>query len=207
MPAYFPSFLDLRDRGVLVVGGLDLSAPKIDSLLRSGANVTLVARRVSAQVGRLADKILIQQRNVERSDLDGVWYVVSTAPRDVNVQLKAWCDEARLFMNAVDDVDHLSALAPAILERGAVTIAVTTHGKAPALAGLVRQALEQVLPTTDEMQTWSALAESLRTTWKAAKTPMSERRPALLRTVADAVRAMSDAATTASEHLDSEQPR
>ncbi|HEY5677728.1 MAG TPA: hypothetical protein VIR81_13130, partial [Myxococcales bacterium] len=57
--------------------------------------------------------------------------------------------------------------------------AVSTEGRAPALAGLVREALEALLPA--DLGRWTALAEGLRAEWKARKVPMAERRPLLLR--------------------------
>jgi siroheme synthase (precorrin-2 oxidase/ferrochelatase) len=60
-----------------------------------------------------------------------------------------------------------------------VTVAVSTDGRAPALAGLLREGLEAVLPA--DIETWTAAADTQRAEWRAAGVPMAERRPLLLR--------------------------
>jgi uroporphyrin-III C-methyltransferase/precorrin-2 dehydrogenase/sirohydrochlorin ferrochelatase len=81
-------------------------------------------------------------------------------------------------VNAVDDLESASAYAGAIVQKAGVTIALSTDGEAPALAGLVREALEALLP--DELDRWMACAQSARREWLAQGVPMPERRPLLL---------------------------
>jgi uroporphyrin-III C-methyltransferase/precorrin-2 dehydrogenase/sirohydrochlorin ferrochelatase len=64
-----------------------------------------------------------------------------------------------------------------------VTVAVSTDGRAPALAGLLREALEAVLP--EDLEAWTATAERQRAAWRADGVPMAERRPLLLRALND----------------------
>jgi uroporphyrin-III C-methyltransferase/precorrin-2 dehydrogenase/sirohydrochlorin ferrochelatase len=65
-----------------------------------------------------------------------------------------------------------------VLRRAGVTLAVSTDGHAPALAGLLREGLEAVLP--DDLDRWLAAARRERRKWKARRVPMHERRPRLL---------------------------
>jgi uroporphyrin-III C-methyltransferase/precorrin-2 dehydrogenase/sirohydrochlorin ferrochelatase len=81
-------------------------------------------------------------------------------------------------LNAVDDPQAGSAYTGGVLRRGGVTLAVSTEGQAPALAGLLREALEAVLP--EEIETWVREAASLRAAWRARGVPMPHRRPLLL---------------------------
>jgi siroheme synthase-like protein len=83
-----------------------------------------------------------------------------------------------LFVNAVDDMENATAYLGAIVQRAGVTIALSTDGEAPALAGLMREALELVLP--DDLDQWMALSKDERRKWLAARVPMDERRPLLL---------------------------
>jgi siroheme synthase-like protein len=64
------------------------------------------------------------------------------------------------------------------VRRGPVTLAISTGGAAPALAGLLREGLEAVVP--EDLETWLATARTARSSWKAAGVKMSERRPLLL---------------------------
>jgi uroporphyrin-III C-methyltransferase/precorrin-2 dehydrogenase/sirohydrochlorin ferrochelatase len=92
--------------------------------------------------------------------------------------------EARcLFVNAVDDLESASAYAGAIVQKAGVTIAMSTDGAAPALAGLMREALEVLLP--EELEQWMACAKEARRGWLAQGVPMAERRPMLLQAMND----------------------
>jgi uroporphyrin-III C-methyltransferase/precorrin-2 dehydrogenase/sirohydrochlorin ferrochelatase len=78
----------------------------------------------------------------------------------------------------VDDNDNASVYLGGVVRKGGVTLAISTDGTAPALAGLLREGLEAVLP--EELQAWRETAQALRARWKAEAVPMAERRPLLL---------------------------
>ena len=84
----------------------------------------------------------------------------------------------RLFVNAVDDPEHASAYAGGVVRRSDVTIAISTGGRAPAIAGLLREALDAWLP--GNLDEWMTAADAARREWKASGVPMEERRPRLL---------------------------
>jgi uroporphyrin-III C-methyltransferase/precorrin-2 dehydrogenase/sirohydrochlorin ferrochelatase len=172
----FPVFLKLAGRRVLVVGGGTVAAGKLRALLDASAEVTVVAPEVVPQIE--ASPVRVVRRRFTSDDLDGVAFVVAAAPPVVNREVAAAADQRGIFVNAVDDVESASAYAGAIVRRAGVTLAISTDGAAPALAGLVREALEELLP--DDLDQWMACATQARREWLAAKVPMSDRRPALL---------------------------
>ena len=86
--------------------------------------------------------------------------------------------ERQLFVNAVDDMENASAYMGAIVNRAGVTVAMSTDGEAPALAGLLREALEELLP--GDLDRWMTTAQAARRDWLARQVPMAERRPLLL---------------------------
>lgn len=177
----YPVFLRLAGRRVLVVGAGPVAAAKIVGLLAAGARITVVAPDVVDEIARAP--VELRRRGFELPDLDGVCYVVAAAPSHVN-RLVADAAHARgLLVNAVDDVPNASVFLGAVLERAGVTIALSTNGEAPALAGLLREALEAVLP--DDLDDWMACARSSRTHWIAERVPMAERRPLLLEALVD----------------------
>jgi siroheme synthase-like protein len=88
-------------------------------------------------------------------------------------------DGRGLFVNAVDDKAAATAYLGGIVRRGPVEIAISTGGIAPALAGLLREALDAILP--QDLDRWIDVANAARRDWKAAHVPMPERRPLLLR--------------------------
>ena len=103
---------------------------------------------------------------------------VAAATSEVNREVAAAAEARRIFVNAVDDPANGSAYTGGVLRRGGVTIAVSTDGRAPALAGLLREGLEAVVP--DEIETWVRAAEWLKERQRAEGVPMGERRPRLL---------------------------
>jgi uroporphyrin-III C-methyltransferase/precorrin-2 dehydrogenase/sirohydrochlorin ferrochelatase len=150
-------------------------------LIDAGAQVTVVAPHVSDGIVAIAARtarLTIVQRPFEPSDVEDVWYVVAAAPPEVNRAVARAAEARNLFVNAVDDLESASAYAGAIVQKAGVTIALSTDGEAPALAGLLREALETVLP--EDLDQWMARAREVRREWLAERVPMAERRPLLL---------------------------
>ncbi len=183
----FPVFLKLVGRRVLVVGAGAVAAAKIRPLLDAGAAVKVVAPEVTDEVATLAAErggdLTIVRRAFQPGDVDGAWYVVAAAPPEVNREVTRAADARCLFVNAVDDLESATAYAGAIVQKAGVTIALSTDGEAPALAGLMREALEVMLP--EELDTWMERAREARRDWLARKVPMAERRPLLLEALND----------------------
>ena len=173
----YPVFLHLRGRPVLLVGGGRVACGKIEALLAAGARVTVVAPRLDARLAR--DGVEVHERPFAPDDLDGKWFAVAAAPPEVNREVARAAQARRVFVNAVDDADSASAYLGGVLRKAGVTLAVSTDGRAPALAGLLREALEAVLP--EDLESWVGTAQDLRAQWKAAGVPIPDRRPLLLR--------------------------
>lgn len=174
--ALYPVFLKLDGLPVVIVGGGTVAAQKLEGLAAAGARITVIAPEVSDEVRRRATVI---ERAFRPADLDGARWVVAAATPAVNREVAAAAAARGLFVNAVDDPQAASAYLGAVVRRGQVEIAISTGGVAPALAGLLREALEAVLP--HELEAWIDVAIRERAAWKRQQVPMAERRPLLLR--------------------------
>jgi uroporphyrin-III C-methyltransferase/precorrin-2 dehydrogenase/sirohydrochlorin ferrochelatase len=172
----FPAFLRLNGRRVLVVGGGPVAASKLTALAAAGAAITVVAPDVCA--GVRDGGVSVVRREFSESDLDGVWFVVAAATPAVNARVARAAEARHLFVNAVDDPPNASAYLGGVVRRGGVTLAISTGGQAPALAGLLREGFDALLP--GDLDRWMETARSIRKTWKATGTPMASRRPQLL---------------------------
>jgi uroporphyrin-III C-methyltransferase/precorrin-2 dehydrogenase/sirohydrochlorin ferrochelatase len=172
----FPAFLKLSGRRVVLVGGGRVASSKLPGLLEAGAHVTVVAPEIRAELERPGVELM--RRPFLETDLDGAWWVVAAAPPEVNRQVQAAAEPRHLFVNAVDDPDHATAYAGGVVRRSGVTVAVSTDGRAPALAGLLREALDACLPP--ELDDWMSLADEVRHRWRREGVPIDERRPQLL---------------------------
>src|SRR5262245_109996 len=139
-----PLFLELAGRAVVLVGGGRVAASKLDALLRAGARVRVIAPEMHPRIA--GNDVTLVRRGFVPQDLDGAWLAIAAGPPDVNREVARAAKERRVWLNAVDDPASASAFAAGVLERGGVTIAVSTSGQAPALAGLLREALEALIP-------------------------------------------------------------
>jgi uroporphyrin-III C-methyltransferase/precorrin-2 dehydrogenase/sirohydrochlorin ferrochelatase len=145
----FPLFLSLQDRRALVVGGTDQAARKVELLLSAGAQVSLIAATVTGEIAQLiADaRISWAGRTFDEADLAGVsLVVVATADEALQARVSQ-CAQARCVpVNVVDRPALSSFIMPAIVDRGPITIAISTGGSAPALARKLRAEIERALP-------------------------------------------------------------
>jgi precorrin-2 dehydrogenase len=163
---FYPVFLDLRDRPCLVVsgaGGGELAAEKARGLAAAGAAVAVIAEHATPALADLAasGSIAHLQRRYRPGDLEGVLLAV-VLEADAPTVAAIW-EEARArgtLVNTVDDPSHCHFIAPALVQRGDLTVAISTAGKAPALAVRLRQRLERMLG--DEHARFLALAGSVR---------------------------------------------
>lgn len=177
MPDLLPLFLNLRGRRVVLVGAGPVGASKMTQLLAAGADLVVVAPEVHVDI--VAAGVAVVRREFVPADLDGAWFVVAAAPPAVNRQVAAAAEARHLMVNAVDDPPNATAYLGGVVRRDGVTIAISTSGHAPAMAGLLREALDTVLP--HDLGAWMDVAREERLAWRRDGVPMEKRRPLLLR--------------------------
>jgi len=176
MTMLYPAFLKLEGLPVVVVGGGPVAASKLDGLLAAGAVVTVVAPHVIDAIRR---RVQVIESEFRPAHLAGARWVVAAATPEVNRDVAAAAAARGLFVNAVDDCASATAYLGGVVRRGPVEIAISTGGLAPALAGLLREALDAILP--DELEKWLDIAIAERAEHKRTRVPIGERRPLLLR--------------------------
>lgn len=176
MTDLLPLFLNLAGRPVLLVGGGTVAVSKLAQLAATGADLCVVAPEVRQEI--VASGVRIERRPFVESDLDGVWLVVAAALPDVNRVVAAAAERRRLFVNAVDDPANATAYLSGVVRREGVTLAISSRGDAPGLTGLLREALDAVLPR--DLGLWMDEARRQRVQWRRDGVPMEARRPLLL---------------------------
>lgn len=172
----FPIFLKLAGRPVLVVGGGVVATSKMSALVPTGARITVVAPLISDAIR--AHDVALLERPFEAQDLEGQWLVISAAPPEVNRAVADAAFERRLFVNAVDDPSNASAYLGGVLRRDGLTLSISTSGRAPALAGLLREGLDALIP--QDLDRWFARADEMKRHWRSTGVPMEARRPQLM---------------------------
>jgi precorrin-2 dehydrogenase/sirohydrochlorin ferrochelatase len=150
---YFPVFLEITGRPVVVFGGATGEAVrKVNGLLDAGAEVTLVNPKLHPDIQPLVDEGRIRHidRTYEPGDLEG--YTIAFVGTDNTKQNAAVSKEGRergIMVNAVDDIPHCDFIMPGIIRRGQLTVAISTDGGSPAMARKVREDLEAFLTEDD----------------------------------------------------------
>ena len=141
---YYPVFLDLRGRPVLVVGGGKVALRKARGLVEAGARLTVVAPECRPEFERLP--VRLARRRFRASDLEGAFLAfTATDDRAVNARVAREARRRGIPVNVADSRDECDFLVPARVRRGHLQIAVSTGGERPRLAADLRRRLESVL--------------------------------------------------------------
>ena len=150
----FPIFVKLHGRLVVVVGGGEIAAGKIDGLLRADAKVRLIAPDVHPSVAEPIHNGKIEwiARKFQPNDLSGATLAIAaTSAPGVNAEVYREAEARGILCNAVDDIENCHFYYGSIVHRGDLQIAISTNGKSPALAQRLRQELEQQFGPEYEM--------------------------------------------------------
>jgi len=174
---YFPLFCRLQGKRCLLVGGGDVAERKARLLLAAGADLHVGALRFSPAFQQWADRgeLALISGAFEDAWLDECWLVVAATDDDaVNQQVAQAAEARRIFCNLVDAPEQASAIMPSIIDRSPLMVAVSSGGRAPVLARLLREKIEAMLP--QHLGQLASLAGTLRARVKQRFASMAQRR-------------------------------
>ena len=144
-----PIFMNLKGRAALVIGGGTVAARKAELLLLAGAEVTVVAPRVRNEMQRMieAGRVTWREQTFGPGVVRGFRIVIAATDNDaVNRLVFEECERYAIPVNVADQPELCSFILPSIVERGPITIAVSTGGRSPILARLLKARLETLIP-------------------------------------------------------------
>ena len=162
MTTYYPVYLNLKGRRCVIVGGGTVAEGKISRLLDSGAEICVISPDATPGIRRfVADgSVGWEQRKYQDGDLEGAFIAIAaTNVREVNHRIFEEAEERGVMLNAVDDPPNCSFIAPSIVQRGPVTLAISTGGVSPALARKLRESLQG-----SDALAWADLSSVMATT-------------------------------------------
>ena len=145
---YYPIFIDVEDHDVVIIGGGEVCARKAETMMRYGAKVTIVSPEFTPEIERWGKdgKLTLRRKRYESGDLDGASIVIaSTDDTSVNEQVAADARARKVPVNVVDVTPLCEFIVPAIIDKGSVTLAVSTGGKSPALARTLKEDLQRLV--------------------------------------------------------------
>lgn len=173
---YFPFFVELSGQSGLIVGGGTVALRKVQKLLPYGPRLTVVAPRFTAELAGIPS-LTLRQRSFSPEDLAGMSFVIAaTGNPAVNHEISALCRAAKIPVNVVDDKEACSFLFPALVQRGSLSVGISTGGSSPTAAIWLKQQINTLLP--DRLDCILAWLETQRPALKAL-CPDESRRAAL----------------------------
>jgi precorrin-2 dehydrogenase / sirohydrochlorin ferrochelatase len=142
---YLPIFIDASARHCVVIGGGEIAERKTRSLIEAGAEVTVVSPSLTAGLAAIANGGGIRHlaRTYQAGDLEGA-FLAFAATGEIATE-RAAAAEARargVPINVADVPELCSFIAPAVIQRGGLQIAISTGGASPAFARKIREELE-----------------------------------------------------------------
>lgn len=143
--SYYPAFLDLHGKKILIVGGGAVAQRKIETLFEYGAVIHVAARDLTPVLKEYETegRIRFLGREFFQGQMDGAFLVIAaTDDPELNRKVSLAAREKNIPVNAVDQPSDCTFIVPSILRRGDLVIAVSTSGKSPALARRLREQLE-----------------------------------------------------------------
>ena len=162
--AYFPVFVDIKDKKCLVIGGGKVAARKIATLLSYGADVHVISPQIRSEIidmiseynggpdagrrdsGPVIRREMLSPDELEREIRDSMLVVAASSGRDTNHQAAMICHRLGIPVNVVDDQSECSFFFPAVVKKGEISIGINTGGSSPIVSARIRQETEENLP-------------------------------------------------------------
>jgi len=149
--AYFPAFLKLDNKKILIVGGGYIALEKLEHLLDFTKDISIVALDISSNMQKLIDehKLLHEIRSYKKGDISN-FAVVIVAVDNIPLQGEIFLESKQYncLCNSVDSVDYCDFIFPSYIKKDDLTIAISTSGASPAMAKHLRVYLQNLIPSS-----------------------------------------------------------
>lgn len=147
MKPYFPMFVPLEGRRGLIVGGGTVALRKLEKLAPYGASLCVIAPRILSEIAAMPDVERIERR-FQPSDMDADWALVIAATDDPceNHRIAEQCGRRGIPVNVADDPAYCSFIFPALVQRGPLSVGISTGGASPTAAVCLKERIEAMVP-------------------------------------------------------------
>lgn len=148
MMNHYPIMVTIENKPCLIVGGGKVAYRKIKKILEYKAKVNLISREVNEDIQRLIDEeqIIYLGKDYNSTLLEKVFLVIAaTNNKELNKKILQDCNEANILINSVDNPKESSFIQPSKIEKGNITIAISTEGKSPILSKIIRNKVENII--------------------------------------------------------------
>lgn len=139
---YFPFFIDIENKNCVIVGGGRVALRKLEKLLPFNPKITVIAPDICDEI-KNNKSINILQRNFIDSDIEDAFMVISaTDDNSLNAHIFELCQNNNILINTVDDKEKCGFIFPALVKKDNLTVGISTSGKSPLYAKLLRKKIE-----------------------------------------------------------------
>ncbi len=146
---YFPIFLDARGINALVIGGGEVAARKIELLLKSTQQITVMSAKLGITVQRLINEnnLTWLAHNYQTGHMtDMTMVIAATDDETVNAEVQKEAAQLKLLVNVVDQPELCNYITPSIIDRSPMIVAISSSGSAPILVRMLREQIEKIMP-------------------------------------------------------------
>jgi precorrin-2 dehydrogenase/sirohydrochlorin ferrochelatase len=141
---YYPAFIDLKHKKAVVIGGGRVAERKVRMLVKANASVKVISPVITANIRKLKERGAIShiKRNYRRGDLKNAFIVIAgTSSAEVNARVAR---DAAYLVNVVDVPSRGNYIVPSVVNRGPLSIAISSQGASPAVSKAIRKELEKM---------------------------------------------------------------
>lgn len=143
--SYYPVYLDLKGKKCIIVGGGRVAERKCRSLIKTGADVTVISPRITKRLEdyKRKGKIRHLPRLYKRGDIESAFLAIAaTDSQEINERVYTEATDKNILLNVVDNPDFCNFIVPSVVERGDLKMAISTGGASPAVARRIRIEIE-----------------------------------------------------------------
>jgi glutamate-1-semialdehyde 2,1-aminomutase/precorrin-2 dehydrogenase/sirohydrochlorin ferrochelatase len=146
---YYPVMLELQNRKCLIVGGGIIALRKVTGLLRAQANIVVVSPEFEKRFRRFRNNIVMIQKSFEISDItsDCAVVIAATNSDKINKMVSVRARELNIPCNVVDQPDLCSFIVPAVIRRGAISVAISTNAASPRFSKYLKKKIGETVTT------------------------------------------------------------
>lgn len=142
--AYFPFCIDISGKKCVIVGGGSVALRKAEKLLDFGADITVVAPKISRCFEDMP--VTFIRREFAVSDIDDAFMVIYAADdKALAEDIRRVCTEKKIMLNSVDDKENCSFIFPSIVQKDNITISISTGGTSPVFAKHLKERIDELL--------------------------------------------------------------
>ena len=147
---YFPLYVDLKDKKVLIVGGGSVALHKLRKLKPFEAKITVASLDFLPEFYSEEEIILLETAYSDELLEDCEMVIAATDNHELNGQIADSCRKKRIPVNSVDDRENCSFIFPSLITRGLLCVGISTSGASPSLAAELKSDIESVIPDNIE---------------------------------------------------------